>query len=107
LNTYRANVNYYYRSGIGDIGGTVSYFDTWGKSDDILYAPNELSGSGSGSPNSNGFIFELDYLPWKYSKFSLQYVLYNKFNGAKTNYDGFGTNASYNNTLYLLVWLAF
>lgn len=107
LNTFRANVNYYYRSGIGDIGGTVAFFDTWGASDAILYPPNELSGSGNGSPNSNGFIFEADYLPWKYSKLSLQYVLYNKFNGGTTNYDGFGTNASYNNTIYILAWFAF
>jgi hypothetical protein len=107
LNTFRANVNYYYRSSFGDIGGTVSYFNTWGSSDAILYAPGELSGSGTGSPNSNGFIFEVDYVPWKYSKFSLQYVLYNKFNGAHTNYDGFGRNASDNNTFYALVWLMF
>jgi len=47
--------------------------------------------------------------PWKYAytKFSLQYVIYNKFNGSSTNYDGFGRNASGNNTLYLLAWFAF
>jgi hypothetical protein len=33
--------------------------------------------------------------------------MYNKFNGAATNYDGFDRNASDNNTLYLLVWLVF
>ena len=32
---------------------------------------------------------------------------YNKFNGADSNYDGFGRNASANNTLYALVWLMF
>ncbi|HJW28097.1 MAG TPA: hypothetical protein VJ508_02480, partial [Saprospiraceae bacterium] len=107
LKTFRANASYYYRSSFGDIGGTVSYFNTWGSSDAALYAPAEQSGSGTGSPNSNGFIFEVDYVPWKYSKLSLQYVLYNKFNGAHTNYDGFGTNASFNNTFYLLAWFAF
>jgi hypothetical protein len=37
----------------------------------------------------------------------LQYVLYNKFDGAAINYDGLGTNASANNTLYLYAWFAF
>ena len=62
-----------------------------------------VSGSLNGSPNSNGVILELDYMPpWKYlyTKFTLQYVIYNEFNGAGTNYDGFGRNASDNNTLY-------
>jgi len=34
-------------------------------------------------------------------------ALYDKFNGAKTNYDGAGRNASDNNTLYLLLWLIY
>lgn len=37
-------------------------------------------------------------------KISLQYTIYNKFNGASSNYDGFGRDASDNNTLYALVW---
>jgi len=37
----------------------------------------------------------------------LQYVVYFQFNGAHSNYDGFGRNASENNTLYLLSWFAF
>ena len=43
------------------------------------------------SPNSGGFILGADYMPWDKWKFSLQYRIYNKFNGARTNYDGFGT----------------
>ena len=107
LSTFRTNINYYYRSSFGDIGGTVSYFNIWGSSDAILYAPAQQSGSATGSPSSNGFTFEADYVPWKYSKFSLQYVLYNEFNGGHRNYDGFGTNASFNDTVYLLAWFAF
>ena len=38
--------------------------------------------------------------PWEKIKISLQYVIYNKFNGAQSNYDGSGRNASDNNTLY-------
>ena len=36
----------------------------------------------------------------------LQYIVYTKYDGASTNYDGTGRNASDNNTLYLFAWLA-
>ena len=110
LDTYRINGNYSYRTQLGTLGGSVGYFTTTGGIDPVLYAPSPVSGSLSGSPNSNGFILEADYIPtWKYlyTKFSLQYVIYNQFNGAANNYDGFGRNASDNNTLYFLVWVAF
>jgi hypothetical protein len=35
----------------------------------------------------------------------MQYVLYNKFNGAHTNYDGSGRDAADNNTLYFALSL--
>ncbi len=41
------------------------------------------------------------------AKIVVQYTIYNNFNGAGTNYDGFGRSASGNNTLYLLTWLMF
>jgi len=105
LNTYKLNLNYYYRtSNWGTIGGTGAFFATWGTKDDTLYAPNPGDGSRTGKPNSNGFILEASYLPLKYSKFTLQYTIYNKFNGATSNYDGFDRKASNNNTLFLLAW---
>ena len=107
LNTFRMNLNYYYRSHVGDIGGSIAYFATTGKTDNLLYSPDSVGGCRTGSPNSNGFILEADYLPWEKTKLSLQYTIYNKFNGAHSNYDGFGRNASDNNTLYALVWLMF
>lgn len=107
LDTYRINGNYYYRTDkCGTIGGSVGFFSTTGTTDPLLYAPASLNGS----PDSNGLILELDYMPpWKYlcTKFSVQYIIYNQFNGAGSNYDGFGTNASDNNTLYLLAWFTF
>ena len=63
--------------------------------------------SANGSPNTSGFIAEINYLPWLNTKLQLQYVGYTKFDGAKTNYDGTGRSASDNNTLYGLVWLNF
>lgn len=111
LDTFRINGNYYYRHPTcGSFGGTVGFFSTTGRTDPVLYAPAPVSGSNNGSPDSNGVILELDYMPpWKYlyTKLSVQYVIYNKFNGAGTNYDGFGRNASDNNTLYVLLWTAF
>jgi len=107
LDTFKVNLNYYYRSQVGTIGGTVSYFSTTGDTDTILYSPEIVNGSRTGSTNSNGFNLEADYLPWEKLKFSVQYITYNKFNGARSNYDGFGRDASDNNTLYFLVWLMF
>jgi len=107
LNTFRINLNYYYRSALGQVGGSASYFSTTGNKDDVIYSPGPLDGSRTGKPDSDGFILEADFLPWKTGKISLQYTIYNKFNGGHTNYDGFGRNASDNNTLYLVVWLMF
>jgi hypothetical protein len=63
--------------------------------------------SVNGSPQTNGWIAELNYLPWLNVKLSAQYTLYNKFNGGSTNYDGTGRNASGNNTLYFMLWFAY
>jgi hypothetical protein len=64
-------------------------------------------GFANNSPNSNGWIGELAWVPYQNVKLLLQYVMYQKFNGASSNYDGSGRNASDNDTFYLLGWLAF
>jgi hypothetical protein len=107
LKTFKANVGYFYRSAYGTLGGTVAYFSTTGTTDTGLYGPDPVEGSNTGSPNSNGFILEADYVLKEKYKFSAQYTIYKKFNGASSNYDGFDRDASDNNTLYLLVWLMF
>ncbi len=107
LDTFRINVNYYYRADIGTVGGTVRYFSTTGSSDPVLYSPAPVSGSNTGSPDSRGFLFEADYLPLENVKLSLQYIMYDKFNGDRSNYDGSGRDASDNNTVYLVLWLLF
>ena len=86
---------------------TLGYFSTTGSSDNVLYAPAEFSGSMANKPDTGGLIGEIAFLPWWNTKFSLQYVMYNKFNGSATNYDGFNRDASNNNTLYLLAWVMF
>ena len=107
LKTFKINAGYFYRSKYGTFGGYVGYFSTTGDTDPLLYAPDPVDGSRTGSPDSNGWILEADWLFKEKYKFSIQYTIYNKFNGAESNYDGFGRNASDNNTLYLLAWLMF
>jgi hypothetical protein len=84
---------------------TGQYFDISGSSDPILYA----SLASGFSPNSNGFIGELAYIPfgasqapgwpWLNARIGLQYTYYNKF-------DGTTVGAHQNNTLFLHAWFA-
>jgi hypothetical protein len=104
LKTLKLTGEYYYQR---KIGGTIGYFSTTGGTDAILYAPAPVTGSANNSPDTRGYLLEVNYLPWLNTKLQAQYVVYDKFNGLATNYDGSGRNASDNNTLYLLVWLNF
>jgi hypothetical protein len=107
---FKATINYLYDK---TFGATVQYFSIDGNSDPLLY-----SGSLTGSPRSDGVVLQANYLPfnklggpsfWPRSnvKLSLQYTIYNRFDGARTNYDGSGRNARDNNTLYAEAWIAF
>ena len=107
LDTYKINADYYYRTAhYGQFGGTACYFTTTGSDNAALY---EAPFDPSGNPDSKGEVLELDYMPpWHhygptgfgFSKFSLQYVIFNQFNGTSTG-------ASAYNTLYLLAWFMF
>jgi hypothetical protein len=75
-----------------------------------MYPAGTSSGvitSANGRPDTRGWVAEADYLPWLNVKLQVQYTAYSKFNGGGNNYDGFGRNASNNNTLYILGWLAY
>ena len=109
LSTTEVAATYYYRR---KIGGTVQYFQTTGSTDTVLYPATPPGGPGvitsaNGSPDTRGYIAELNYVPWLNVKLSLQYTWFTKFNGAASNYDGNGRNASDNDTLYLLLWFAY
>jgi hypothetical protein len=73
----------------------------------LYSAEDPVEGSLVGKPDSRGFIAEANFTPWPIMRIGLQYTAYNKFNGSKDNYDGFGRKASDNNTWYLYGWLAF
>ncbi len=116
LNEFRATSTYYYEN---TYGFTASWDSLFGGKNDALYntGASDASGSINGSPDTNGLTLEADYVPfgkdgslwapWANLKFGLQYTMYTKFNGSGTNYDGFGRNASDNNTLYLFAWTIF
>lgn len=110
LTEFKATVDYLWDK---TYGCAAQYFTTTGTSDALAY-----SSSQTGSPNSSGFILQANYLPlnkgtgpafWPRSnvKFSLQYVIYNRFDGSTANVDGVGRSAKDNNTLYLEAWVVF
>ncbi len=105
LQTFKVKGTYYYQR---KYGATVAYFNTTGSADAGLYAPAAVTGSANGSPNSTGYIVELNYLPIQNVRLMLQYTGFTKFNGGGTAYDGVGTrSARDNNLLFANVWVAF
>ena len=110
INTMKLTASYLHDK---TYGLTVQHFWISGGKDEVLY-----SGSATGSPTSDGFIVQADWMPlnkktgpafWPRSniKLTVQYTYYTRFDGARTNYDGAGANASDNNTLYLEAWIVF
>jgi len=70
-------------------------------------ASTRVTGNLSGNPGMWGMTYEVFWTPIQYVRVGAQYTAYNKFNGASTNYDGFGRNAKDNNTLFGYVWFAY
>ena len=105
LQTFRANASYLPNT---YLGGTLGYFSTTGSADALRFAPGEITGSRTGSPNTNGLMGELTVNAWQNTRVSLQYIAYSRFNGASDAYDVVGgRKASDNNTLYLYTWVVF
>jgi hypothetical protein len=108
FNDFRINGSYYWQN---MIGGTVQFFNTWGSADRLLYPFNNTS-----TPDSTGFMFQIDGTPFGANpsalgtrfniRAGLQYTVYTKFNGASSNYNSGGRNASDNNALRLFIWFA-
>ena len=105
LSTFASKVTYYYQT---QYGVSLAYQRIRGDTDAGLYSTGEaVAGSANGSPNSSAVILELNWLRQRDQRFTLQYTAYQKFNGASSNYDGFGRNARDNNTLYVVAWFPF
>ena len=109
LNDVRADASYYWRN---MIGGTIQVFDTFGSSNPFIY-----SGNRTFKPDSTGVTLQLDGTPWGAGgsplgprfnmRVGLQYTFYTSLNGAGTNWDGAGSNASDNNTFRVFTWLSY
>jgi hypothetical protein len=110
LNEFKLNASYTYNQ---TWGFTAGRFASNGSSDSLLYG----DGFANGSPNTSGYILQADWTPWGKEdswaapwanlRLGLQYTLYDKYNGAKSNYDGSGRDAKDNDTLYFFVWTSF
>ncbi len=98
LNTFAVSAQFYWWE---KFGPSIGYFNTTGNSNAALY------GSQTASPDSNGWTLQWTYLPAENVQLGAQYTLYNKFDGASSNYDGSGRSASDNDTLYLFAWFLF
>ena len=98
LDTFNMIASYFFHR---NIGGSLGYFSVASTNDSIYF------GTPIGNSNSSWGTAEVDYLPWLNVKLGLKYTAFVKFNGASSNYDGAGRNASDNNMLYGFLWLAF
>jgi hypothetical protein len=110
LQSSHVKATYYYDQ---TYGVTFGHFLVKGTSDALAYG----GFSADNSPNSTGWLSEIDYIPfnhggpeiwpWLNMKLGLQYIWYDKFDGASVNYDGAGRNAHDNNTLFAFAWFAY
>lgn len=113
LDTFKLSGHYWYKR---KLGGGIGIFDYRGDTDMLKYgmggigmAPSAMN-NATGSPNTRGWIIEADWLPLENRqnlKLGLRYTAYTKFNGASSNYNGAGRNASDNNSLFGYAWLLF
>lgn len=115
LDTFTANVGYTYQQRLGLSAGL---FTIAGDRNRGLFAGDDpVGGSANGSPDSRGYTVQLEYVPLGHmgdwlapnvnARFGVQFTGYTKFNGAEHDYDGFGRDASDNDTLLLYAWFAF
>lgn len=110
LNRLDISTSYHYDNTYGLSAGI---FSVNGTKNEAMYGDSSVNLS----PNTKGYILQADYTPWGKDeswgapwanlKVGLQYTGYTKFNGSKNNYDGDGTNAKDNNTLFAFAWISF
>ena len=105
LKAFRADVRYHFRR---KIGGGVQYFAARGDANELRYnTGEEVMGSANGSPNSKGWVAQVDYLPLESLKLGARYTAYREFNGGRYDYDGHGRNAKDNNGIFLFALFVF
>jgi hypothetical protein len=111
----RAKVSYVYQA---KYGGALGLFNLTGTTNTAnqtagydatgtLVKTDGAASNLAGNPATRGVTLEAFWMPIQYLRVGVQYTAYSRFNGASTNYDGFGRNARDNNTLFLYTWLAY
>ena len=123
-NIFRAKVSYIYQA---QYGGSLGFFNRTGSSNTLnqssgydssgLITTNDPNATGitstrvggnlTGNPATRGFTYEAFWMPQQNVRVGAQYTAYTKFNGAATNYDGFGRNAKNNNSVFFYLWAAY
>jgi hypothetical protein len=110
------------RYSLSEWRGAVRY--TWHDHVGLTLSPFSITGShnanvfdGSGRPDSDGLMGQLDYTFWPTgnsplgpranARVGVQYTIYGKFNGRRHNFDNAGANAADNNLLRIFSWIAF
>jgi hypothetical protein len=88
----RAKLAYTYEA---KYGGSLSYFNLTGTT------------NNQNDPATRGLTYEVFYIPKQNVRIGAQYTVYSTFEGASSNYDGAGRNASDNNSMFLYVWFAY
>ena len=118
LRMFRAKASYVYHA---RYGGGLSFVNVSGSTNSALQTsafdpenPGTLldgsqgvTGNLAGNPGFRAWTAEIFWTPVQYARVGLQYTAFSRFNGASSNYDGFGRNARDNNTLFFYVWGAF
>ena len=104
VSVFRAKGTYIYQA---KYGTSLGFFNQTGTTDSALYDPSRVGGNISANPAVRGWTSEVFWTPIQNIRLGLQYTIYNKYNGASHNYDGFGRNASDNNSLFFYVWGAY
>jgi hypothetical protein len=120
---FRAKLSYVYQA---RYGGSVALFDLTGSTNTANQssgydpvslaitsdptasaASTRVNGNLSGNPATRGATFEGFWMPLQYLRIGLQYTAYARYNGSRSNYDGFGRNARDNDSLFLYAWVAY
>jgi hypothetical protein len=104
LKTFRLDAAYHFGNKYTITAGP---FITTGTADSVLYPTAAITGSANNTPKNGGYIAQLAWWPVQNIETGVQYRGYETFNGAGSNYDGSGRNASGNNTTYAFIWLSF
>jgi hypothetical protein len=123
VNVLRAKASYVYQA---RYGGSIALFNLTGSTDSASqssgYDPltgtitssadagapsTRVNGNLSGNPATRGSTWEGFWMPIQNLRLGVLYTAYDKFNGARDNYDGFGRNARDNNSVFIYAWTAY